>query len=235
MKDLSYLKKYQFKKGHKFVLGGEKGWFRKGEKPARHREGCQCFRCNTKRKKPILKLCCERCKKEFMTNNNKRRFCSRRCVNKGREKTQEHVKKIVESRIRNGTNVGYWKNKKMPEYVKEKLRQARMKQKIPTKFTKPELKFMRIIRRHNLPYKFTGDGSFWIENINPDFVQTNGKKICVEVWGDYWHSNPEYYSYNKLNRTQISNLIKDNQKLNILKKYGWQRIVFWEHELKHKK
>lgn len=36
--------------------------------------------------------------------------------------------------------------------------------------TKPEKIFEDICSKHNLPFRYTGDASFWIENINPDFV-----------------------------------------------------------------
>ncbi len=134
----------------------------------------------------------------------------------GKHHTIEAIKKMKMSKL--GKPNIKWKGKHHAESTKEKIRQMRMKQRLPNKFTKPEMKFMRIIRKHNLPYKYTGNGSFWIENINPDFVQTNGKKICIEIWGDYWHNLPK-------------EIKKDEKKLEILQKYGWHRIVIWEHEL----
>jgi len=83
---------------------------------------------------------------------------------------------------------------------------------------KPELKFIQICNQFNLPFKYVGDGKFWIEGINPDFVNCNGQKICVEIWGDYWHNRPD-------------ERLKDIKKLEILNKYGWKRIEIWEHEL----
>ena len=85
--------------------------------------------------------------------------------------------------------------------------------------TNPEKQFMNIIGKYNLPYKYTGDGTFWIRGINPDFVNCNGEKICVEVFGDYWHNRKD-------------NKERDVHNLKVLKKYGWKRIVIWEHELK---
>ncbi len=79
---------------------------------------------------------------------------------------------------------------------------------------KPEKKIIDIINKYNLPYKYTGDGAFWIENMNPDFVNCNGEKIALEVFGDYWHRD-------------------DNGEREImLKKYGWDCIIIWEHEIK---
>lgn len=61
----------------------------------------------------------------------------------------------------------------------EKNRAARMKQKIPTSFTEPENRFHEICKNHSLPFKYTGDGSFWVGGVNPDFVDINGKKIAL--------------------------------------------------------
>jgi len=127
-------------------------------------------------------------------------------------------KKISENRTR------YWKGKKFSKETKQKISEARKHQIFPTHHTKPELKFEKICKKHNLPYKYVGDGKFWIENINPDFVESNGKKIAVEIFGNYWHSpllNPK---------------LRENMTLSYrekaLKKYGWKLVVFWEDELK---
>lgn len=37
-------------------------------------------------------------------------------------------------------------------------------------------------------YRFVGDGSFWIGGKNPDFINVNGQKKIIEMFGDYWHS-----------------------------------------------
>ena len=138
------------------------------------------------------------------------------------EKTKQKLRQKTLEQIRTKGHPALGSHHSLSEMSKQKIRLARMKQKnFPKHHTKPELKFCKIIKRHNLPYKYTGDGSFWIENINPDFVQTNGKKICVEVWGDYWH-----------NREDMKK--KDIERLKTLQKYGWQRVVFWEHELMRK-
>lgn len=84
--------------------------------------------------------------------------------------------------------------------------------------TYPEILLMMIIDKYRLPYKYVGDGSFWIENINPDFVNTNNEKIIIEVFGDYWHNRPE-------------EIKKDSEKGKLLEEYGWKRIILWERDL----
>ena len=99
----------------------------------------------------------------------------------------------------------------------------RKAQRFPTHHTKPELIFEGICKRHNLPFIYTGDSSFWIHNINPDFIECNGKKIVVEVFGDWWHSP-------LLNRKLGERSILTYRK-RILKKYGWRLVVFWQSDL----
>ena len=98
--------------------------------------------------------------------------------------------------------------------------------KPPKHHTKPERIFESICEKYNLPFKYTGDGSFWIHNINPDFVECNGKKVAVEIFGDYWHS--------PLLRYNIPYQRTYEGRKKILKKYGWALIVLWESDLKRK-
>ena len=101
--------------------------------------------------------------------------------------------------------------------------------KFVTHHTKPELIFESFCLKHNLPFKYVGDRSFWIgatPSINPDFVESNGKKLVVEIFGDYWHSP-------LLNRNLKEDRTLEHRK-KTLKKYGYKMIVFWETDLKRK-
>lgn len=89
--------------------------------------------------------------------------------------------------------------------------------------TKPERWFEALCAKHGLPYRYVGDGRFWIEGVNPDFVNTNGRKVAVEIFGTYWHDpqrNPSVkYPQTLGGRKQI------------LRQYGWDCIIIWENEL----
>ncbi len=65
-------------------------------------------------------------------------------------------------------------------------------------------------------YRYTGDGSFTINHLTPDFTNCNGHKEVIELYGDYWHKgeNPE---------------IKSNK----YAEFGFRCLVIWERELKH--
>lgn len=66
-------------------------------------------------------------------------------------------------------------------------------------------------------WKFVGDGQLIIAGKCPDFVNVNGQKKLIELWGDYWHKgeNPQ-------------------DRMDIFKKYGFSTLVIWGHELKDK-
>ena len=99
------------------------------------------------------------------------------------------------------------------------------------KKSNPESIFEQICKKDNLPFKYTGDGAFWIgekgeKHLNPDFIEVNGKKILVEIFGDYWHS-------------PLLNLkLKEDRTLSYqkrhYKRYKWYPIFLWESDLKRK-
>jgi hypothetical protein len=47
--------------------------------------------------------------------------------------------------------------------------------------------YVEITQKMNIPFKYTGNGSFIIGFKNPDFVNINGKKICLELRHDGCH------------------------------------------------
>ena len=84
-----------------------------------------------------------------------------------------------------------------------------------------ETKFEDIINQFNLPYKFVGDGKFFIERKNPDFININGEKIAIEV---YYRKHKEKFAGGlenwKMNRQKIFN------------DYGWKIMFFDETQVK---
>jgi very-short-patch-repair endonuclease len=56
------------------------------------------------------------------------------------------------------------------------------------------------------------------------------KNNLIEVDGDYWYSNPEFFSIR--NGTQIKNALNDEFKNKIANEFGFRLIRFWENEIK---
>jgi len=112
-----------------------------------------------------------------------------------------------------------WKD---PEYRKFMARPERtrncLQRRIPSSL---EEKFLAITKKHDLPYKYTGDGSFVIGHCNPDFVNTNNEKIAIEVYAKYFK---EINGRNILRWKHIR-----RQKF---AKFGWQIIFFDETQVK---
>ena len=109
---------------------------------------------------------------------------------------------------------------------KRKQCERRAKQKFPAHHTQPELIFEQICEKHNLSFHYVGDGQLWIgktKKLNPDFCELNGKKIVIEVMGDWWHSP-------LLNRK-----LREDANLNFrkrhYKKYGWKSHFIWGSDL----
>ena len=63
-------------------------------------------------------------------------------------------------------------------------------------------------------YRYVGDGSFIIGGKCPDFVNVNGKKKIIEVFGIYWHEKFE-----------------EPQRINLYKQFGFDTLIVWETEL----
>lgn len=61
-------------------------------------------------------------------------------------------------------------------------------------------------------YKYVGNGKFWIERFNPDFINSNGQKKIIEFFGEYWHSTPKAIQRDKI-------------RLKTYKKYGYDTLV----------
>ncbi|GAH25125.1 unnamed protein product [marine sediment metagenome] len=92
--------------------------------------------------------------------------------------------------------------------------------------TKPERIFQQICKRNNIDFYYVGDGQLWIgkkKKLNPDFIEANGKKICVEIMGAYWHSR-------LLNRNLREDALLPFREKHY-KKYKWQSIFIWDTDL----
>ena len=103
-----------------------------------------------------------------------------------------------------------WQN---PEYREKRIKEnLKGLMKRPTSFEKI---IINLINKHNLPYKYTGDGSFLIGYKNPDFINCNGEKIAIEVYNKFHH--PEDY---------------EQKRSEHFAKYGWKTIFVNEDEIK---
>lgn len=89
----------------------------------------------------------------------------------------------------------------------------------------PEQIIIDIIAKHNLPYKYTGNGDFILGGKCPDFINTNGKKEVIEVFGRVFHSPLFTFRKNMpYHQTYEGTIAHYN-------KYGFKCRIFWDTDV----
>jgi hypothetical protein len=68
-----------------------------------------------------------------------------------------------------------------------------------------------------LPFKYVGNWEFILGGKCPDFLSTNGKKLLIELFGNYWHTV-------KGRETVEERVIR-------FRKYGFETPILWEKEM----
>ena len=80
---------------------------------------------------------------------------------------------------------------------------------------KAELLILGIIALYNLPFRYTGNGTYLIGNKIPDFVSLDNTKI-IEVFGRHWHSKKD----------------EERERKDFFKSAGFDTLIIWDNELK---
>jgi hypothetical protein len=73
-------------------------------------------------------------------------------------------------------------------------------------------------------WKYVGDGSVVLNGFNPDFINANGKKQIIEIFGDYWHSERVKH------RTKVE---EEELRCSRYAEYGYRTLIIWENEVKN--
>ena len=117
------------------------------------------------------------------------------------ESRARSVKKKIRQKV---TDV--WQTEK---YVRQQIKARNVKQNKLEIFLE---KYLNELLPHE--YKFVGDGEFILGGKNPDYMNMNGQKKLIELYGDYWHKgqNPQ-------------------DRIDYFKKFGFNTLVIWEKEL----
>lgn len=76
--------------------------------------------------------------------------------------------------------------------------------------------YMKLFIKHKVPYKFVGNGEFWIGKKNPDFIHSQGEKIAIEVF---------YRKHKDIFRGGVE-MWKDNRR-KYFREHGW-KVIFLE-------
>jgi len=186
--------------------------------------GCQLKWVHEQNRNTSPKQCLE-CGKTFQVTKHElttAKFCSKKCTHTwrskhndnwryGRHHTDETKRKIKESNLAN------WQN---PDFVKEMVKSwARQP-------TKPERHLEVLLQKHFPQFEYNGDGRLGITlgGLTPDFVNLNGRKEVIEMFGDHYHSSATLggrWKGSELGKIMVYNSI------------GYRCLVIWESELEH--
>lgn len=83
---------------------------------------------------------------------------------------------------------------------------------------------LNLIEQNDLPFKYTGDGTFWVtskkRHINPDFVDTKKNKIAIEVFADFWKL---------IDYKSVENYLKDRSDL--FEEIDWKVIFIHDEDI----
>jgi len=143
--------------------------------------------------------------------------------NKGLDASDLRVKDNCD-RAHNTTKKLYSNDPSFREKLLNNLKKANKKlcQTTRKQMNKKESLLNKILHTITKDYKFVGNSKVVIENFNPDFINTNGQKKIIEMYGNYWHNLPSYKK-------------RDKRRLKSYKKYGYDTLIVWEKELQNKK
>ncbi len=157
-----------------------------------------------KSKKAILKHCACGCGiiiKQNYEGRIKKRFCLGH-YRRGKPLSLSHRKKI---------SVANKGRKMTSEWIKAMLQRSQVKP------NKSELKLEEILNRV-VPNEYALNvlGNVMIlDGKVPDFVNVNGQKRLIELFGEFWHPKED-----------------EELRINNFKKFGWDTLVIWDKELR---
>lgn len=177
-----------------------------------------------------------------------RKYCSMECCGEARskmmgkrhkngsmleshKKSKATKKELFDNGLLNSWNKGLTKETneilaRTAIKISKKQVEAMKSGKYSMKPNKKEIQLDGILKELNKPYKFVGDGKFWIENMNPDFVNVNGRKHVIDLFGCYWHGCPKCFPDAKVKQSKEEDYRKKR-----LAEYGYESDIIWEHEL----
>lgn len=154
-------------------------------------------------------VACFQCGWEFRVplcraKRNKHHFCSKQCA----------------GLYNRGANNPFFGKKHTTETVKMIL------SKIHSRPNNAERKMIELLRP--FPFLFVGDGSVIIGGLNPDFININGKKQVIELFGEAFHEARSALWKGPLRPNQT-----EEGRRRTFARYGFDLLIVWESDLRN--
>ena len=143
-------------------------------------------------------------------------------------KSEEHKQKLSIAQIKS------WHNQEKRDRQRtNRLNYIRNNDLIP--ISNLEKEFEEILKsKFNLECDVDYYPQFYVREIKGLFdFKLSGKKILIEVDGDYWHCNPNTKFKEPKYAAQFSNLKKDKKKKEWCNENGYTLLKFWEDDIKN--
>ncbi len=139
----------------------------------------------------------------------------------GKESLREHIRIALNTPI-----VRERKSLSAKKHWSDKDRASRHVEAIArgmqTKPNIPETTILNILNEY-FPeqWRYTGDGGMILGGLIPGFVNVNGKKAIIEVFGDYWHKE----RVRKFEDTEQG-------RIEAFAEFGYNTLILWEKDIK---
>ena len=120
--------------------------------------------------------------------------------------------------------------------LRERMKELRMKQILPTKDTTIEVKIQDFLKQLGIEF-FTHHYMKIEHGYQCDILipaqKGFPKKTIIECDGDYWHGNPDIKYFKNLTENQIKQKELDYSRTKELIAKGFRVIRIWENEINH--
>mgnify|MGYP001584862925 CR=1 FL=1 len=190
--------------GRKKISGMKKGISRTEEEKKHIAEGTKKAMTVEVRKNISERM---KGKRHPHTEETKKKLSGNRLGNKNPFFGKTHDEETRRKMRKNNKSKELWQN---VDFVRKVMKAWKIKP------NKPELQLQSVLNElYPNEFKYVGDGEVIIAGKCPDFINVNGKKQIIELYGDYWHrgQNPQ-------------------DRIKVFEPYGYKTLIIWEKELK---
>lgn len=170
---------------------------------------------------PRIPKTCPQCGSKFVAPipHPIKKYCSKACYHASRvgsEHSPETKAKMSKASKAGGVLKRLWND---PEFQRKRVRG------LCKRPNKPEVIIQEILDEI-CPgeYKYTGNGSFIIDRMCPDFTNVNGQKKLIEVFGESFHDP-------KVAKKKLPIRATESGRRKAFAKFGYSMLVIWSREI----
>lgn len=138
---------------------------------------------------------------------------------KGRHPSDETIQKMRENNL--GKHHSDFTKQKIKDLWKDEDFAKKMFESIHAKPNGLELYLDFILQNYfQDEWKYVGDGQVFVEGLCPDFINVNGKKKIIELFGEHWHEGKQ---------VRYNNTEEGRKK--VFSEIGYDTLIIWSREL----